>query len=1253
MLQSTAKRLAPFRRGMRYSRYESVFNAAMSKRHTDVFAAAPIVQGRWDVSGVPDVLTFPRGDQIAGVWYDNLDPQQGSMVFWITPEWDGDDGKLHFIYGGDDDPINIYKRADDLLIIRDQVTILVSTNVAAWAAGTTYCVVARWDSRNTLDGVHHSCLTIDDVHDFEYETPWDAIVPPDPQDIGSYGGATNAADSIIEGLTIYRRPLWDGAYGCDFNGGLDEINAIWAAGVGADPCLTTGSWDVVFCLPTDSAVGELVTGEGEAWSHPHSSNVPEDWFLDDGYYGGAEHAIRFNATTTSINFGSNATIDNIPAADYTFEVWMRLNSSGEAGGSGLIFYKGENFYLRTDVTNLLYVRQLHATSPASAEMPYTFDGKWHHVEIVYDLATLTFEHFFFDGRDLIQNSVAGVGAYSGDAAANLDVGSAVGALTTDGDLGWLRFSDNKRHVADFIPPRAMPGADGNTIEQWGMTDGAGANVVATVTSPACDGTLANGIWVHPWEDLGSPLDLQAIEFDGAVTSVRIPDAAAIQDLHGGAMTVEAWIRADGWGQGGRGTVFDKTDSITEGWRLLFHTDYGLQGTVYAATVAASRSGLDEFITDGKLHHVCMQFDKGGDQRIYLWSDGIPVASYAIQDTAAGAINSDIGNDLYYGDRSDGARTWDGLLGPSARISNILRYTNGEAFVPPSPVNPWGLPDANTVWQTDSSDGAGLVLTDDSATGSNGVITMGAGRWWNSRDMDVNAVGEKVYPYGLMFGVNAENEGIHQTWTGLTAGWDYVVRITGYPSADGTGQLRIVAYDEIGAVAISTFEGPTYVGVHTGANNSPTLIDAGGRFPQSLIGATVYNISDESLGVITACSGDYTTITAPLGGGIGNLWDTNDVYRIFWPTVAPFPSEGFASHPWIETFTFELPAGCTSLSLRILSASSEGFFLVGQAELLRQLVDNPSLETGVLVPPWIPTGWANSGLDPGDSVAATAGAGVIHSGAEALQYNVGAVSSEFLYDSVGGIQDNFYSIGYWAYTSGRLYGSDRSSYHYALATMFSLYQSTIAAWEHIPAVIRQTHAVSYRMYLPGRSVQCYFDDFYSIHLDNVSLTVTPANAANSAESGGIRVDGYDNLSQPVLNRLKANSGSLEWRSRPRHAPANLVAFVEDPANGAFFLLAWGDANNYFGFYSLAANTITLEYSAGGAVQAVNWGCAGAWGADQEVIWKLEYRGHYMLLRFNGAVVAQINAPVAFAVVPNVVYYGSAVAGDSGDMVIKEA
>jgi len=392
-------------------------------------------------------------------------------------------------------------------------------------------------------------------------------------------------------------------------------------------------------------------------------------------------------------------------------------------------------------------------------------------------------------------------------------------------------------------------------------------------------------------------------------------------------------------------------------------------------------------------------------------------------------------------------------------------------------------------------------------------------------------------------------------------------------------------------------------------------------------------------VITAVSGDGTTITAALAGGTDNDWDTNDVYRIVWPYASGYG--GYADHPWVETFTFELPAGCTSYSVKALNAAATGTMFVHQLEVYANLITNPSLETGA-GNPWIPTGWTNDGLDAGDSQASSTGAAIIHSGSDALQYNTGAIWPEGIYQAVGSTPNgSYYTIGYWVYRSGtgwiRRYVYDALQKNLG-GTWDELYPG-LERWRHYSAVGRVVTSGSGRCTIYSIDVNNkYVDDVYAFALTAVSLTVTPASEANSAESGGIRVDGCDSCTQPVLaGYISPGSYYLQWKMRMRHAPADLLAFLETTDVYAMYL--FGDATNYVSLRPTAANTYTLEFNDGGGVHSVNWNCAGAWVADAELRFRIIGRPTATFLMVNNTVVATINQPLSFVTLPTLVYWGS--------------
>ena len=239
------------------------FTAGMAKRAAPgPFAAAPIVQGNWDASGTPDVLSLGRGSLFGNptqYTYDNFDPVQGEAVLWWTPEMDSGSGPttayVWYVSAAYYLAYN-YTTGTFTLCIGTQTM----TRAQAATAGTDILVTAGWDTKNTLDGTNYARLGTNDTFTFGTSTQPTVSAPAATMYIGSNGTAS-PINAINEGVTWFRRPLYDGAYGVpmtfDASGPVDELAAIYAAGAGQDATLVTGSWDCCFCLPTDSTEGAL------------------------------------------------------------------------------------------------------------------------------------------------------------------------------------------------------------------------------------------------------------------------------------------------------------------------------------------------------------------------------------------------------------------------------------------------------------------------------------------------------------------------------------------------------------------------------------------------------------------------------------------------------------------------------------------------------------------------------------------------------------------------------------------------------------------------------------------------------------------------------------------------------------------------------------------------------------------------------------------------------------------------------------
>ena len=1229
---------------------QTVFTPGMAKRATGLFTA-PIFQGAWDGTGTPDEVTFARGTlrgNQTGLFYDTLDPHQGTISFRITPEWDGDDGVTHTLFGTYiTSPINVFKRSDDILFVCHDLTILASVNVAAWTAGTTYYVVVRWNSSRTLDGTNHGCISVNAAETFGGTVSWTPVTPVAAEHIGSNDVPEDSANAIIEGLRIDRFCWYDGQYGDDLYGGVDVIDYAYNGGAGRDPARLLGGFDECLGVPTDATPGAFVTGIGEAHRFPWENEELDRAFCDDGYGPNQHSVILFHTAgaDTYVDLTSNLVFDDMPdgANGYQFGVWIRFD--GVSDDRNFIVQKGSApagwaFTLEDSGTNLYAIvkcfdthaaaRVYFADNPQWEAQP---DGKWHWI-------LMSFRHADNggDGKIYIQvdgkwavnynTQAIGVGAYQSDAALTLYYGHT--AISSDGAGGWLALWDDVTTYpvgTDNIPPKDKPGAGGNLIEAWQCDDRVNA-ITATVTTPANDGLLANGTWSYKWFDQATPVVPVGVEMNDG--DVDFASGANIDNLPPAGFTAEGWFRCDS-PTGGRSHIISKGFTII-GWSIYVVTTGELRAWIdYAGDDCRLNSGVN--VADGMWHHVAVTDD--GVDTGYLWLDGIQVDSdtYAGVYTADAAIVCVAGNYYIKDEPLNGAIGW-------LRVSDIVRYTAN--FVPPDRLNPPGN-DGNAHLLINMDDGAGATATDTSGNAYHGTITLGAADkgWFNSEDSELHAPGERIYSWGHVLGSDGAGDGMAHRAT-VIAETDYVIRASMFPDMSGRGDGVVQVWDLIGAAQIGAdYDAPRYHGVHTGGNGSPTLTDAGARWPQMLVGWTLYNITDGSSTTVTAVDGAMTTATGVLGGGTDNDWDTGDTY--LW---RPPNSRPYAWHPWCEPYVVRTPVGCTTIEVRLLN-SVAGVLGTHQVEVIESLVDNGDIEAALVGVPPIPPLSTNDGLDAGDTQAE---AGIVHAGAQSIRLNAGAVAGELFYFSPVFPMGDFASIGGWAYTSGRISGTsaDRIAAQ-ASGAVFMASQSGASVWEHIVGIGRQVGVA--RLGVVGRGVQHYIDDVYAFLMANVTLTVTPAVEANCLESGGIRVVGRATCVQPVVPAalLQATQGWIRWRERPRRASANLDAFGEVPGSN-YLMRAWGDATNYVDVYATALNNIRLEFNDGGGVHVVNWDCTGLIAEDAEYLFAVRWSPAQMQFLVDLAAVVTIVQPVNFALVPTVVYFGSRDTGDrQGDAV----
>lgn len=230
---------------------------------------------------------------------------------------------------------------------------------------------------------------------------------------------------------------------------------------------------------------------------------------------------------------------------------------------------------------------------------------------------------------------------------------------------------------------------------------------------------------------------------------------------------------------------------------------------------------------------------------------------------------------------------------------------------------------------------------------------------------------------------------------------------------------------------------------------------------------------------------------------------------------------------------------------------------------------------------------------------------------------------------------FYKVTAWVYaTSGvvTLAGATAQA-----GSALSKATTAVNVWQRLVGVFRATGATTTLQFTAGSGVTFYVDDVDVGALSAVSLTVTPASLANSTETTGLRVDGRDTAVQADSEgALTATSGTIKWRMTPRHSAADVLKFGETTP---YVLHAWGNATNYIAVYWSAANTLKLEYNAGGAgVQSGTYNATGAIVAGTTYSLEVAYTGTGATLKINDTTQITVTAAVSFATLPSNAYWG---------------
>jgi hypothetical protein len=279
-------------------------------------------------------------------------------------------------------------------------------------------------------------------------------------------------------------------------------------------------------------------------------------FCSDGGYLGSPFAVEMNGTSSRIDCGTGATLDDLGAGGAIFqaECYFRhdtatagtyvLLSKGWAALTGWSLYINSSGYL-TGVVDLV------TTDSTPSLATSVRDGKWHHGVLSYNDTTKN----GYTALDGVWSAASlGNGNYVADNALSLYMGrrsdSAVSYML--GAMGWSRIHNHAHYTpgTNFVPPRVNPGSDAGTVERWDADEGTLAVLNAHVTTPANDGAMTNCTWSAVWAPQATPIVPTSLQFDGAVTAANCGNDVSIQNLHDAEITIDGYFQEPVGGTGG-------------------------------------------------------------------------------------------------------------------------------------------------------------------------------------------------------------------------------------------------------------------------------------------------------------------------------------------------------------------------------------------------------------------------------------------------------------------------------------------------------------------------------------------------------------------------------------------------------------------------------------------------------------------------------------------------------------------------------
>jgi len=575
-----------------------------------------------------DNVQYPRGSKTQNsesIVYENFDPHQGTLEFWVRPNWDGNDGVHYYIFNemvdgaGSVNRVVLYKTSNNLqltLVDKDGTAHGVTYDISsAWTAGSWYYVVGTWDfNTNEMALYTQGTLREDEGHNLDNDEI-DAVdtVFLIGQGGWSGGGKYQRFNGTIAGR-ILNRPITSIEVTANYNLGNGLIDTftvtpdtVWLGTYSdddTDAVFQHRGQEVTVTTEDDVTVNEAVGNRSFANSDrvviydgtgykkettldasPSGSNIPVTNTADldkVGVYpdldGNSQYFYR-----TDADFPESGLTG---AQDLTIQAWIRPVS---VTGQKAIVSKYDTtnskrmYMLRTNGDELEFFVSADGNAPAGWEVSTNANivaNKWQHVAVVYDASEQS-AIFYINGY-AVSDDGGTLDATIFDSDPDFVVGmhSATKTNFFGGGIAHVALFDDIRTGAEILTSATTPGEDlsvaGNIIGQWHFWEAGAAAAIDNTQGDAGRDLIPNDGGDKTFGNVGRT--------QSAFISKNLISDSGMEN--GGI---------GGWAEVGSLTTFDKeTDAKYDTQSIHFISDAGAEGISQVIAAANGNNFLMNF-----------------------------------------------------------------------------------------------------------------------------------------------------------------------------------------------------------------------------------------------------------------------------------------------------------------------------------------------------------------------------------------------------------------------------------------------------------------------------------------------------------------------------------------------------------------------------------------------------------------------------------------------------------------------------------